>query len=115
MPLDSDYTPFVWNMRLFKGNSWPHSSFSIVDSNNAPRDLSSASVTMQVKPAKGTDVVKALSKGNGFLVSGNTVVFDSIVDLAPGKYTYDITIVYTTGERKTYFIGAIVVKDDTPA
>src|SRR5690348_2430996 len=109
--MNSDYTPYEWNMTLYRDDTWPRNSFSIVDANNSPRPLDTASIKMQIRKNVGEAPVKELTHLSGFVVTGNSVVFNTTVDLPAGSYVYDIEITYLSGEVKTYFQGKIKVKN----
>jgi hypothetical protein len=51
---------------------------------------------------------------DGFAVDAlnGKVTFDTTVDIQAGKYVADLEILYSTGERKTYFDFEIEVEQD---
>lgn len=107
--------PVKWDMVLYRGDTWPSYTFTIKDGAGDPRDLSTASILMQVREDATSSVKKTLTHTDGFTVGGTgnaTVAFDTEVDLQVGKYVADIQITYSTGEVKTYFSLTIDVKQD---
>jgi endoglucanase Acf2 len=116
MDVVTAYKPQRWRMTLYRGMSWPKYSFTINDASNNPRDLTNATILMQVKVAEDDTVaVKTLTQISGFVISGtghNTVTFDSLVDMVPGDYVADIIITYQSGEKKTYFRVEITVNQN---
>jgi hypothetical protein len=113
--IDSTTKKPLWKMRVRRGDSWPPWHFTVQDSSGTPRDLTGAEILMQIKnDASESNSLKTLTHLDGFAVDAlnGKITFDTEVDIQAGKYVADLEILYSSGERKTYFDFEIEVEQD---
>lgn len=104
------------NFRVYKGDFW---SVPLVftDTDDNPIDFTGVEFKMQVKKvASGSFKEMELTNGDGIEISGadnNTVTIEkNPLDIAAGKYKYDLQATLTNGKIVTYIYGVIDVKED---
>lgn len=110
----SDFRPGRNDVQIWRNDTWKQTF--VLTQNSAPINLTGATITIQVR--KGCDGVLALTAstgGNGVTIGGassNQITVDKLVNIAKGKYVYDINVVFTTGYVRTYLEGDFIVYED---
>lgn len=97
-----------------EGNSFVlELDFYSSDDDSVPEDLTDWEFTMDIKslPSCGRSqpLFDSLTIGEGISVTGNTVLFDEIIDLPAGNYNQIITYVNSTGRVVTFERGTIQI------
>lgn len=108
---DISSIPGELNITCYKGDSL-YKTLTFTDGNGDPLDLSTATVTMQVRRKAGEDILLTLAEGTGLTVSSNTVLINSVITLDKGSYKYDMQFAFASGIVRTYVAGSFGVEDD---
>lgn len=113
MPLPYVDTAGVWDLVAYQGDTreW---SFTIVDNNDNPIDVSGATITMTIKRQRGANVAvvwEGSTTGGEIVVIGpdnNNVVVSLDGDYPAGSLVYDMEFV-EGGRTITYLTGQFTV------
>jgi hypothetical protein len=103
--------PGVLDITCYKGDTL-FKTLTFTDGNGDPLDLSTATVTMQVRRKPGETALIDITEANDLTVSSNTVVIQTDVAIDKGSYLWDMQFVFASGIRRTYVGGAFTVEDD---
>jgi hypothetical protein len=108
---DISTIPGELNITIYKGDTL-YKTLTFTDANDDPLDLSTCTVTMQVRRKAGETVLISLTEGDGLTVSSNTVLIDHLVTIAKGSYLWDLQFEYDSGIVRTYVGGSFDVEND---
>jgi len=110
----SDFRPGVNDIQIWRNDTWRQTF--VLTQNSVAINLTGATITIQVR--KGCDGVLALTAstgGGGVTIGGvgnNEITVDKLVNIAKGKYLYDINVVFSSGYVRTYLEGDFIVYED---
>jgi len=110
----TDFRPGKNDIQIWRNDTWRQTF--VLTQNSTPINLTGATITIQVR--KGCDGVLALSAttgGGGITIAGagnNEITVDKLVNIAKGKYVYDINVVFSSGYVRTYLEGDFIVYED---
>jgi hypothetical protein len=110
----SDFRPGVNDIQIWRNDTWRQTF--VLTQNSVAINLTGATITIQVR--KGCDGVLALSAttgGGGITIGGagsNEITVDKLVNIAKGKYVYDVNVVFSSGYVRTYLEGDFIVYED---
>lgn len=107
----STILPEALNFSVWKGDTFKK-TLSFFDASNAPLDLSTASVKMQIRKKAGEPVLESISSGYGITVVSNQVSIEKMINIEKGTYRYDLEVTYASGIVRTYLSGLFKVSDD---
>ena len=103
--------PGTLDITCYKGDTL-YKTLTFTDGNGDPMDLSTATVTMQVRARAGETALIDITEADDLTVSSNTVVIQHDVTIDKGTYKWDMQFVFASGIRRTYVGGAFIVEDD---
>jgi hypothetical protein len=103
--------PGELDISIYKGDTI-YKTLTLTDGNNAPLDLSTCNIVMQVRSKPGEVVLIELTEGTGLTVSSNTVLIDHTVTIDKGSYKWDMQFTFDSGITRTYVAGGFSVLDD---
>jgi Ethanolamine utilization protein EutJ (predicted chaperonin) len=110
----TDFRPGKNDIQIWRNDTWRQTF--VLTQNSVAINLTGATITIQVR--KGCDGVLALSAstgGNGVTIAGagnNEITVNKLVNIAKGKYVYDINVVFSSGYVRTYLEGDFIVYED---
>lgn len=108
---DISILPGELNITIYRNDTF-RKTFTMTDGNGDPLDLSTCTVSMQVRKKPGEEVLIGLTEGDGLTVSSNTVLAEFDVMIAKGSYRWDMQFVFASGVTRTYIYGDFIVEDD---
>lgn len=87
-------------------------TLTLTDSSGKLVDLTNATAKLQVRAAPGTAVLLELSTSNTLITLGGTagtIVWDTIVTIAPVNAVYDLIVTFQNGEVWPIIRGSFIV------
>lgn len=108
---DISSIPGELNITTYKGDTL-YKTLTFTDGVGDPLDLSTATVTMQVRRKAGETALIDISEADDLTVSTNTVLINHDVTIDKGSYQWDMQFVFASGIRRTYVAGSFEVNDD---
>lgn len=93
-----------------KGDTWIGIETITINRNGQPLDLTNAKAIMQVRFQPDSPIAVEFSSDNNTILftaptSGILQIPSQIVDIPAGKYLWDLQIILSTGEVKTFLEG----------
>lgn len=110
----SDFRPGINDVMITRNDTWVQSF--VLTASSVAIDLSGATITIQIR--KGCDgllMLTASTGGNGVTISGagnNQINVSKLINIAKGKYEYDVNVAFNSGVIKTYLAGDFTVYED---
>jgi hypothetical protein len=106
-----------YDIRLKRGDTWPQTKFIFQFAGGAPRSLVGASALLQVRQSEDGAVLRQLSIGSGFTVTGTssnelTVAAATPGGLDAGTFVYDLQMTWQDLTIDTPFGGQVIVTPD---
>jgi len=109
----SDFRPATLDIKLWRGDTWSQ-TFALT-ANSSPIDLSTATVTIQIRKGCGGTLMVTLTNGDGITIGGvsnNQITIGKVISIDKGNYFWDMQVTQSVSSIKTYLTGDFIVYDD---
>jgi len=109
----SDFRPATLDIKLWRGDTWSQ-TFALT-ANSSPIDLSTATVTIQIRKGCGGTLMVTLTNGDGITIGGvsnNEITIGKVISIDKGNYFWDMQVTQSVSSIKTYLTGDFIVYDD---
>jgi len=102
--------PAVYSARIWKGDTFKRQFKLKNKETGAQLDLDGAQVLIQVRSSKSDPTVQLeFENGDGISVVNDAIVVEKVVNIAAGKYVWDMQVTHIDGVIRTYWVGALEV------
>jgi hypothetical protein len=99
-----------------RGDTWDGISSISFNVNGVPINLTNANVAIEFRQNMDYPVALRLEVGDGIEIvnpsTGTIRILPRIIQMPPGKYLYDLQIVFSDGTIKTYMSGSWEILPD---
>jgi hypothetical protein len=104
-----------YDISVINNDTYPGVNFTVTV-NTIALNLTDAEIRMQVRKTRDTAAVIDIAVGTGITItdvaSGKFRIDEQIFSATPGNYQYDIEIILSSGEVKTYIKGSFTIIGD---